>query len=127
MIFLIVFGLFWPSPGVPVYALLGGFALTGVIGWFIIDYTFRKKIKEGDVVQTLSCRTILSISMPMFMTATMAFIISQTGVIMLGMFRSESEVGYYAIAVKVAFLTSFMLMAINSIAGPKFSELVSLR
>jgi O-antigen/teichoic acid export membrane protein len=38
----------------------------------------------------------------MLMTAAMSFIIGQTGVIMLGMSRSEAEVGYYAIAVKLA-------------------------
>jgi O-antigen/teichoic acid export membrane protein len=32
-------------------------------------------------------------------------------------------VGYYAIAVKLATLTSFVLNAVNSMAGPKFSEL----
>jgi O-antigen/teichoic acid export membrane protein len=76
-----------------------------------------------DRVQTMSGHKILSISLPMLMTATMTFVIGQTGVIMLGMFRSESEVGYYAIAVKVATLTSFILSAVNSMAGPKFSEL----
>jgi O-antigen/teichoic acid export membrane protein len=62
-------------------------------------------------------------SLPMLMTQTMTFLIGQTGVIMLGMFRSEAEVGYYAIAVKLATLTSFVLSAINSMAAPKFSEL----
>jgi len=66
---------------------------------------------------------ILSISLPMLMTATMVFLIAQTGVIMLGMFRSEAEVGYYAIAVKLATLTSFILRAVNSMVAPKFSEL----
>jgi O-antigen/teichoic acid export membrane protein len=66
---------------------------------------------------------ILSISFPMLMASTMTFIIGQTGLIMLGMFRSEAEVGYYAIAVKLATLTAFMLNAVASIAGPKFAEL----
>jgi O-antigen/teichoic acid export membrane protein len=48
---------------------------------------------------------------------------SQTGVIMLGMFRSEQEVGYYSVAVKLATLTTFMLAAINSMSASKFSEL----
>jgi len=68
-------------------------------------------------------KDILTISFPMLMTATMTFIIGQTGVILLGIFRPEAEVGYYAIAVKLATLTSFILSAVNSMAGPKFSEL----
>jgi O-antigen/teichoic acid export membrane protein len=42
---------------------------------------------------------------------------------MLGIYRSESEVGYYSIAVKLATLTAFVLQAINTMAAPKFSEL----
>ena len=68
-------------------------------------------------------KEILAISLPMLMTATMTFVIGQTGVIMLGIFRPEAEVGYYAVAVKLATLTAFVLQAINSMAAPKFSEL----
>jgi O-antigen/teichoic acid export membrane protein len=76
-----------------------------------------------DIVHPMPLRKILTISLPMLMTATMSFVIGQTGVIMLGMFRSEAEVGYFAIAVKLATLTSFIIAAINTMAGPKFSEL----
>jgi O-antigen/teichoic acid export membrane protein len=123
LLILIFLGFFWPSRDVPVYALLGGFAMTGIMGWLIMEYAFRQKMQPEDLIHIMSVRKILSISLPMLMTATMTFVIAQTGVIMLGMFRSEAEVGYYAIAVKLATLTSFVLNAINSMAGPKFSEL----
>jgi O-antigen/teichoic acid export membrane protein len=77
----------------------------------------------SDRVQEVPMKKILSISFPMLMTATMAFAIGETGVIMLGIFRPEAEVGYYAIAVKLATLPTFVLQAINSIAAPKFSTL----
>ena len=57
----------------------------------------------------------------------MQFFIGQTGVLLLGIFRTETEVGYYAIAVKLATLTAFILQAVNSMAGPKFSELYHAR
>jgi len=123
LLLLISLGFLWPVRDVPVYALLGGLAMTGIMGWIIMAYSFRKKIHPEDRVQPVSGRKILFLSLPMLMTATMAFFIGQTGVIMLGMFRSEAEVGYYAIAVKLATLTSFILSAVNSMAGPKFSEL----
>ena len=123
LLLLISLGLLWPGPAVPVFAMLGGFAITGILGWLIMEYAFRQKMYSGEKVHPVSRRNILSISLPMLMTATMTFIIGQTGVIMLGMFRSESEVGYYAIAVKLATLTSFILGAVNTMAGPKFSEL----
>jgi O-antigen/teichoic acid export membrane protein len=123
LILLIVLGLFWSSNDVPIYALLGGFAMTGIAGWGIMEYSFRKIVQPNDVVGSVPARKILSTSMPMLMTQTMAFVIGQTGVILLGVFRSEAEVGYYAIAVRLATLTTFVLVAINSMAGPKFSEL----
>lgn len=123
LLLLVSLGLLWPSKDVPVYAILGGFAITGILGWFIMEYEFRQKMQPQDTVHSMPAREILSISLPMLMTHTMTFLIAQTGVIMLGMFRAEAEVGYYAIAVKLATLTSFILQAVNSMAGPKFSEL----
>ena len=123
LLFLIAVGMLWPSQNVPVYAMLFGFAATGIIGWFIMEYAFKKRVKPEDIIHHMSGRTILSISLPMLMTATMMFLIGQTGVLMLGIFRTEAEVGYYAIAVKLATLTTFVLNAVTSMAGPKFSEL----
>ncbi len=123
LLLLVSLGLLWPSKDVPVYAILGGFAITGILGWFVMEYEFRRKMQPQDPVHPMPARGILSISIPMLMTQTMTFVIGQTGVIMLGMFRSEAEVGYYAIAVKLATLTAFILRAVNSMAGPKFSEL----
>ncbi len=80
-------------------------------------------MQPGDAVQSMPLRSLLAISTPMMMTASMNFIIAQMGVLILGMYRPESEVGYYAAAVKLATLTSFILQAINSMAAPKFSEL----
>ena len=45
-----------------------------------------------------------------------------TDIIILGMFKTEGEVGIYNVALKVATLTSITLFAINSIAAPKFAE-----
>lgn len=123
LIFLVLLGFLLNSGDVPVYAHLSGFALTGIIGWIIIEYVFKKAMKPHDVEQPIAIKEILSLSLPMLMTSTMNFTIGQTGVIMLGMFRSEREVGLYAIAVKLATLTTFVLSAINSMAAPKFSEL----
>lgn len=123
VLFLIIFGLIWPNPDLPVYAVLFGFTTTGIIGWIIMEHNFKKRMQPNDRIHPISGRTILSISLPMLMTTTMVFIIGQTGVLMLGIFRTEAEVGYYAIAVKLATLTTFVLQAVNSMAGPKFSEL----
>jgi len=123
LILLLLLGLLVSALDVPVYAQLCAYALTGILGWAIMEYAFKKRMAPHDTVHPMPTREILSISFPMLMTRAMTFVIGQTGVIMLGMFRSEAEVGYYAIAVTLATLTAFILQAINSMAGPKFSEL----
>ena len=73
----------------------------------------------------LQYRNILKVSFPMLLTSSMALVMGWTDIAMLGMFRSEAEVGVYSVVVKLASLTSLSLVAINSIAAPKFSELYS--
>jgi O-antigen/teichoic acid export membrane protein len=107
----------------PIYATFAAIAVTALAGAWIMDRAFKQKMSPGETVHPMPVRQILSISLPMLMTATMSFVIGQTGVIMLGMFRPEADVGYYSIAVHLASLTTFVLSAINTMAAPKFSEL----
>lgn len=123
LIVLIIITIFFFHPDNPIYAMLASILTTAVIGAWIMDRTFKKKTNQEEVVHSMSIPEIVTLSLPMLMTATMSFVIGQTGVIMLGIFRSEAEVGYYAIAVKLATLTSFILVAVGSMAAPKFSEL----
>lgn len=123
LIFLIPGSLLWSCKEIPVYSLLVGLAITGIIGWIMMVYTFKKNMQPQDSVHPIPIRDIFSISLPMLMTATMTFVIGETGLIMVSMFRPEAEVGYYSIAVKLATITTFILTAVNSMVGPKFSDL----
>lgn len=111
------------QPENPAYALFSSYLITAVVGVLIMDFAFKKKIQPTDSINFASTSSILKVSVPMFLTSTMTFIIGQTGVILLGIFHNESEVGYYDIAVKMATLTSFILNSINSMAAPNFSDL----
>lgn len=126
LILLICISIIHPSISAPVWAYLGGFALTGITGWSILEFVFKKKIRPVDIIHPTPYRMILTISMPMFISTAMTYLIGETGVIILGIFRSEAEVGVYAVAVKLAVMTSFVLEAISSIGAPKFSELFQL-
>jgi len=123
LVLLIAMTLLIPNPGNPVYAQLAALGGTAVVGAWIMDRAFRKKMRPDDAVHLMPLKEVMSISLPMLMTASMAFAIGQIGVILLGMFRPEREVGYYSVSVKVASLTIFALEAINTMAAPKFSEL----
>lgn len=123
LIILVSLTMFFLHQDNPVYAMFASLAFTALVGAWIMDRAFKKRVTPEDTIQPMPARDILALSLPMLMSATMTFIIGQTGVIMLGIFRPEAEVGYYSVAVRLATLTSFILQAINSMAGPKFSEL----
>jgi O-antigen/teichoic acid export membrane protein len=123
LVILLLLTFFYFPPEAPVYALLAALLISALTGFFVMNAAFKERMTSTDRVQVLSIRELLALSLPMLMTSAMTFLIGQTGVIMLGMFRTEAEVGHYDIAVKLATLTSFALNAINSMAAPKFSEL----
>lgn len=123
VVVLVGFALLRSGTNDPVYAQLAAYAITAIVGSWIMDRAFHHRMRPDDVVQAMPLGEILSISLPMLMSASMQFFIGQAGIVMLGMFRSEAEVGYYAIAVRLSMLTGFVLKAINSMAASKFSEL----
>ncbi len=123
LILLAVLSLWVFNKNVPIYAFLGGLTLTALLGWIIMEKAFRDRIQTDDRVHRMPVKELLSLSLPMLITNSMTLLIGQMGVIFLGVFRSEADVGYYAAAVRLATLTSFVLVSINAMAGPKFSEL----
>ena len=66
--------------------------------------------------------TILDVALPMLFTTSLVMVLQWADTIMLGMFKSEAEIGVYNVAVKVSMLTGIVLFSINSIAAPKFAE-----
>jgi O-antigen/teichoic acid export membrane protein len=82
-------------------------------------YTSIFKLTSKNI---LKFKEILKISFSMLLASSMALVMNWTDVLILGMFRSETEVGVYSVVTKLASLTSIVLIAINTIAAPKFSE-----
>jgi len=120
---LVVVTFFSHNQNNPVYAQLTAFTITAITGALIMNRVFKRRMHPEDIIKPMAIREILTISTPMLMTASLVFFVGQTGVVILAIFRPESEVGYYSIAVKLATLTAFALQAINSMAASKFSEL----
>jgi len=73
-------------------------------------------------IKTMSYKNILSVSIPMFLTSSLALIMGWTDIFMLGMLKSTTEVGIYRVAFRVAAMTSIALLSVNAIAAPKFAE-----
>jgi O-antigen/teichoic acid export membrane protein len=59
----------------------------------------------------------------MFLTTMMSVIIMQIDILMLTSLSTLENVGIYTIVAKIAILSLFVSSTINTISGPKFSEL----
>jgi O-antigen/teichoic acid export membrane protein len=69
---------------------------------------------------------VLKNAFPFLITSSMYLVMSQTDTLMLGIMLSVEEVGVYSIALKLAMLTSVVLLVSNAIVAPKISELYTL-
>ncbi len=83
-----------------------------------------KRLKKDSIIGNLelSFKTIFTLSIPMFFSSILTLIIDWSDIIMLGIYRSASDVGYYNVAIRVGRLIAIILTAINTIAAPKFAE-----
>ncbi len=114
---------FWPHNDAPIHAVLVSFALNGALGWLIVEYLFNRLKHQGEPIQPMALTHILGISLPILISTSMDIVIGWSGIILLGIFRNEVEVGYFSICLKLSGLTTYILSAVNSLAAPEFSRL----
>jgi len=110
----------------PVYALLFSVAITAVIGILIVNKSFKGLVVLPDKLIQTSYKNIIEISFPMFISSGVGFLITQASIILLGIYHSETEIGYYSVAVSIASLCLFVVTSINSVIAPKISEMYSM-
>ena len=67
-------------------------------------------------------KEILDSSIPLFWVGSMLFVNSWADRIFLGVYSNPESVGIYSIAMRIAMLVSFVLVAVNSASSAKFSE-----
>jgi len=67
-------------------------------------------------------RKWLRLSLPLLLTAGAIILLSNTDIIMLGLFKTTEDVAVYYVAAKIASSVSFPLAAVNMIAAPLVSE-----
>lgn len=110
---------------IPIYAQFFAILTSSIIA-FIYWKHYLNNLKQTNTIQPysfISKKNIFSISLPMMLASSLFMIMNWTDILMLGVYVSEAEVGLYSVALKVALLTSIILIAVNSISAPKFAEL----
>lgn len=100
------------------YLLAAFISLTiGLFFWKKVITPYKNDAKEFDA------KELLNTSVPLLGVNIMNLIIMWSPIIFIGMWNSSEDVGIYNAASRTAMLTSFVLIAVNSIAAPKFAEL----
>ncbi len=114
--------LFVPEYGIDaaVRGYLFATIITFVIGWWfwkMATTSFKNQVAEFDQ------KELLASSMPLLGIVVMGMVISWSPMLFLGIWESSENIGIYSAAARTATLTSFVLIAVNSIAAPKFAAL----
>ncbi len=91
---------------------------------FISWYRFNN-LKEVNAALNKDWKLILNESLPMMLTGSIFFIFGWTDNLILGIFRTQEEVGIYDTAFKIAAASAIALFALNAIQAPIFAELHS--
>jgi O-antigen/teichoic acid export membrane protein len=68
-------------------------------------------------------RGLMSSSLPLFWVASINLVMNSTASFALGIWGTSADVGIFNVAFRTAQLTSFILIAMNSIVAPKFAAL----
>lgn len=70
---------------------------------------------------SITYKDLFSVSFPMLISGSLSLIMGWTDTLMLGIFRNSQEVGIYNVAFRLSMITSIVLLAVNTIAAPKFA------
>lgn len=98
------------------------------LGLIVAIYFLRKiypPIIEKDVKSIFEVKKILSFSIPILLGEFLWFVLLWTDILMLGYFRSASEVGIYRAASQTAFLLIIFRHSLNTIFAPVIAKLYS--
>lgn len=107
----------------PLYAIFTNLFIIFLVLFPLVIYLIKRIKTVTKREHLISFKEIISLSFPMFLTSSILMVIYYSDTLMLGIFSTEHEVGIYAISLKLALLTNFVLTSVNSIAAPKFSQL----
>jgi O-antigen/teichoic acid export membrane protein len=110
---------FWGLSGAN-FSYVFACSLSMIISFF---YWKAKNNSQPSTNDRFSYHQLLSSCLPLFIASILSLTISWTSEIMVGIYSSASDVAIFSVANRTAQLTTFILLAVNSIAAPKFSEM----
>ena len=115
---------FIQSDKIPIYAYLTSLCTVSLLSYVSYYYWFNKKCNfdSSEEIEDLPLKKMLKISLPLMFAQSVQFIMAWTDKLMLGNMLGPESVAIYGVAFRFSMGVSITLMAINSIASPKFAE-----
>jgi len=95
---------------------------------FIITFYFMTKFLPDSISKIrpkYEIKEWIKVTIPLFMVASLGFILNRTDIIMIGVLSGTSEAGIYAVANRIASLVLFGTFSVNAIIAPTIAELYS--
>ena len=134
---ILVLTIFSKDENIPLYAYLISLIIISLGSFFSFSYFLKNKKNRNEFLLTNkisdSTVNILKISIPLMLAQAVHFIMSWTDKLMLGILDSpdvisgvatnSAQIGVYHTAFKLSMFATIGLMAVKSIASPKFAEL----
>ena len=126
-IILISLAAFVSSDKLPIYAYVTSVFIMTISSYFLWFFHFSKLNNNTSYVvnEELTTKDLFKVSIPLLLGQSMMLVMGKVDLFMLANMTSSEEVGIYNIALKLSMLAYLGLMAVNSIAAPKFSEIHS--
>jgi O-antigen/teichoic acid export membrane protein len=114
---------------VPLYAVTGAvaaYALASFVTLGIGLLLWKRATPDLKGTQgSFPTDRMLASSMPLFWVALLNMALQWSSSLMLGMWSTSADVGLYSVANRTSGLVSFILISVNAISAPKFSEMYS--
>ncbi len=91
---------------------------------FISHMLWQKnaRLKYTQKSDSISMRSMFDVAIPMLLSGSLITVMGWTDTLLLGIFKTTNDIGVYNVAARIAAVTTITLVAINSIAAPKFAE-----
>lgn len=104
----------------PIWAYTGAALLAALVGLFFWWWSTPHLPIGGG---SFSTRRLLDSSIPLFWVASTDLVMAWVGIFALGVWGTKADVGVFSMASRTALLISLVLIAVNTIAAPKFAAL----
>lgn len=97
--------------------------LTSIAAIFLTSLLFKKlNAQKTHAYEPIKYKHIITVSLPLMLVSFGSILMSHIDIIMIGYFIDAEAVGIYAVAFKIAYVASLVLIAINTVIASKISE-----